>query len=174
MGGSKQTKAGPKGYRPCVGVVLFNPDGLVWVGQRADRREPAWQMPQGGIDGDESPRTAAFRELHEEVGVDSAVVLAESSAWHRYRFPPDAKRGKYLGQTQRWFALLHCGGDGSIDLDIHPSPEFSAWRWVALDEAVALIVPFKRPVYQAFAREFSDLPARVRNGEFRNCLPEAR
>ncbi|MEZ5668058.1 MAG: RNA pyrophosphohydrolase [Alphaproteobacteria bacterium] len=161
---AKGTTPRDAGYRRCVGVMLFNGRGQVWVGQRADRAEPAWQMPQGGIDKGEAPERAARRELCEEIGLEGALLLAEAPGWYTYDFPPGVGRGRHRGQKQRWFAMLHRGDDAAFDLDAHSPPEFSAWRWVGLDEAVALVVAFKRPVYRAVAAAFADLPRRIREG----------
>ncbi len=159
-------------YRRCVGIALFNLQGLVWIGQRADWDRPAWQMPQGGIDSDELPEDAARRELHEEIGLADAEILAESPDWYRYDFPSGVRRGRHRGQCQRWFAMLHHGGDDAFDLARHPPPEFSSWRWVPLGEAVALVVPFKRPVYAAVADAFASLPDAIRGGTFSKALPD--
>jgi putative (di)nucleoside polyphosphate hydrolase len=156
----------PPGYRPCVGIALFNLQGLVWVGQRAELSRPAWQMPQGGIDAGEDPVTAARRELREEIGLAGADILAEAADWYCYDFPRGISRGRHRGQSQRWFAMLHRGGDDAFDLAAHLPAEFSRWRWVPLAEAVALVVPFKRPVYQAVAEAFADLPAAIQAGQF--------
>lgn len=149
-------------YRPCVGVVLAHEDGRVFVGQRADRDDPAWQMPQGGVDDGETPREAALRELWEEVGVDTALarVEAETSGWITYDLPaeviPTRWGGKYRGQKQKWFLLRFAGQDSDIRLDLHHR-EFSEWQWVSAKDALARIVPFKRDVYARVFEEFEDL-----------------
>ena len=159
-------------YRPNVGAVLFNRDGLVFVARRADlpNAEGAaggWQLPQGGIDPDEDPRAAVLRELAEEIGTDRAEIIAEHDVWLRYDLPPElvgvALGGRYRGQMQRWFALRFTGEDGDIRLDADPHPEFDAWRWAELAELPALAVAFKRPIYAtlvvAFARFAAPGPA---------------
>lgn len=149
----------PRPYRPCVGLMLFNRTGAVFVGNRIDVPGDHWQMPQGGIDPGESPDQAAWRELREEVGTDQAEILAESKTWYPYDLPVGLSRriwkGKYRGQTQRWFAFRFLGQDDDIDLT-HHKPEFSEWRWVSLDKLPDLIVPFKRPIYERVIREFSE------------------
>ena len=143
-------------YRPCVGIMLFNQEGKVFVGKRIDQTVEGWQMPQGGIDKGETPRQAALRELKEEVGTDKADILAEMGEWVTYDLPPHlvglAFHGKYRGQKQKWFALRFTGDDGDIDLAAH-EPEFSAFRWVTLDELPGLIVPFKRETYRQVIAE---------------------
>lgn len=153
-----------KPYRPCVGIMLINPRGLAFVGQRIDVFEEAWQMPQGGIDDGESPREAALRELQEEVGTNKGKIVAELADWLAYDLPPDTAAGrwggKYRGQTQKWFALRFTGTDADIDLDAH-EPEFKAWRWMALDELPGLVVPFKRPIYERVVAEFRPVARKI-------------
>jgi putative (di)nucleoside polyphosphate hydrolase len=148
-------------YRRCVGIMLLNRKGQVFVGSRVERDfRNAWQMPQGGIDRGETPRQAALRELHEEVGTNKAEVLAEHPDWLRYDLPPELSRrtwrGKFRGQTQKWFAMRFLGEDRDIRLDAHHQ-EFEEWKWVAMAELPKLIVPFKRAVYEAVVEEFKHL-----------------
>lgn len=146
-------------YRPCVGVVLVNPAGLVFAGQRLDNNQAAWQMPQGGIDKGETPRQAALRELYEETGVtpDLVEVLAKTHHWITYDLPPELLGkvwgGKFRGQRQKWFLMRYAGRDDQIRIDT-AHPEFSAWRWIDVDELVAGIVPFKRGVYEQVVKAF--------------------
>lgn len=123
-----------------------------------------WQMPQGGIDRGESPVEAARRELAEEVGTSKALLLRESRNWITYDVPADQQpahwKGRWRGQTQKWFALAFTGRDSEIDLDAARDPhgpEFDAWKWVTSREMLELIVPFKRAVYEAVVSEFADL-----------------
>lgn len=152
-------------YRLGVGLMLFNRDGLVWVGQRLDRTVESWQMPQGGIDPGETPTTAAFRELLEETGIDRAEIIGESADWLTYDLPPELVnivwQGRYRGQKQKWFALSFLGSDQDIDINT-PHPEFGAWRWASFDELVDVIVPFKRPLYRQVTAEFAPLAAKLR------------
>jgi putative (di)nucleoside polyphosphate hydrolase len=155
-------------YRPCVGIMLINRAGLVFIGRRKDKHlvehvdaEHEWQMPQGGIDEGETPLDACLRELREETGVRSASVLAEASEWFAYDLPDDvarkAWRGKYRGQRQKWFALRFDGDDAEINIDAPDGhkAEFDAWRWERMERLPALIIPFKRPVYERVVMEFS-------------------
>ena len=152
-------------YRPNVGAVLFNRDGLVLVARRADmpNAEAAWQFPQGGIDAGEDPREAVLRELAEEIGTDRAEVIGEHDQWLTYDLPPDligvALHGRYRGQRQRWFALRFLGEDSDIRLDGDPHPEFDAWKWVRLAEVPDLAVGFKRAIYGVLAESFARFAA---------------
>ena len=152
-----QRQFAPRGYRPGVGIVLFNREGRVFVGRRVDLEHEAWQMPQGGIDPGESPREAALREVREELGTDKVEIVAEAPDLLRYDLPAHLVGatwgGEWRGQSQRWFAMRFLGEDG--DIDVHTDhPEFSDWRWVALEDLPALIVAFKRDVYQQIAETF--------------------
>jgi putative (di)nucleoside polyphosphate hydrolase len=142
-------------YRPCVGIMLLNREGKVFVGKRIDQTVEGWQMPQGGIDKGETPRQAALRELKEEVGTDKAEILGEMEDWLTYDLPAHlvgvAFNGKFRGQRQKWFALRFTGKDADIDLTSH-EPEFSEWKWLALDVLPDMIVPFKRGTYAAVVR----------------------
>jgi putative (di)nucleoside polyphosphate hydrolase len=149
-------------YRLNVGAALFNREGLVFVGRRADLPASigdAWQMPQGGIDAGEDPRAAVLRELAEEIGTARAEILGEHEEWFEYDLPAElvgrAFGGRFRGQRQRWFALRFLGDDADIRLDADAHPEFSAWRWVRLAEAPALTVPFKRAIYERIAADFA-------------------
>jgi len=151
-------------YRRNVGAVLFSRAGKVLVGRRANlpAAEAAafgWQLPQGGIDEDEDPKTAIFRELSEEIGTGNAEILAEHSDWLTYDLPEELMRksfkGRFRGQRQKWFALRFLGEDSEIRLDADPHPEFDAWRWVEISELPGLAVPFKRPIYEMLARDFA-------------------
>ena len=151
----------PKLFRPNVGLALFHRDGPVLLGKRVGTQGPyQWQMPQGGVDRGEKPRDAAYRELEEEVGVTPTHVdlLEETEDWLYYEFPTELRakmkqRGRYLGQRQKWFAFRFKGRDADVRLDAH-SPEFSDWRWAALESAPALVIPFKRATYEEVARRF--------------------
>lgn len=153
-------------YRPNVGAVLFNREGLILVARRADMPNAegapgGWQLPQGGMDEGEDPRMAVLRELAEEIGTDRAEIIAEHPDWFTYDLPREligiALGGRYRGQRQKWFALRFTGVDADIRLDLDPHPEFDAWRWVPLAELPALAVPFKLAIYEALARDFAGL-----------------
>ncbi len=161
-------------YRPCVGIMLIAPSGRVFVGRRRSEAGPehvdgelAWQMPQGGIDDGEDPLAAALRELHEETNVSpgSVTLLGEIPGWLAYDLPPavlkQAWKGRYRGQTQKWFAFGLVGAEDEIDVlspggGLHKS-EFDAWRWEPMAGLPDLIVPFKQPVYEAVVAAFAGL-----------------
>ena len=156
-------------YRPCVGTVVFNRRGLVFVGRRIDGPEHTdeshvWQLPQGGVDPGEEPWPAALRELYEETNIRSVAKLGEIDQWLTYDIPRElatlAWKGRYRGQRQKWFALRFVGDDSEIDV-VNPAgghePEFLTWRWEPLANVPGLVVPFKRAVYARVAAEFAHL-----------------
>lgn len=146
-------------YRPCVGVMLVNADGAVFVGQRLDNDAPAWQMPQGGIDEGETPLEAALRELGEETGLpeDAVTVEAETEDWVTYDLPhelvPRIWKGRFRGQKQKWVLMRFTGSDDQVNIATE-HPEFSKWCWLPASDLVANIVPFKREVYEQVLTEF--------------------
>ncbi|MFP4273848.1 MAG: RNA pyrophosphohydrolase [Paracoccaceae bacterium] len=148
-------------YRPCVGVMLANGRGEIFVGQRIDTDIAAWQMPQGGIDPGETPRDAALRELWEETGVPAELVTveAETPGWVTYDLPADLVprvwKGRYRGQKQKWFLLRFHGEDAQIRIETD-HPEFSEWRWIDPALLPGVIVPFKRAVYEEVLGVFHD------------------
>jgi putative (di)nucleoside polyphosphate hydrolase len=139
-----------------VGIMLVNHDGHVFVGQRRDVLEEAWQMPQGGIDPGETPHAAALRELREEIGTNNADVIVMTRDWLSYELPPellDRMRPRWRGQTQQWFLMRFRGTDDEIDVATE-HPEFSAWKWVPVEHLANQIVPFKRELYRRVLKEF--------------------
>ena len=158
-------------YRACVGVMVLNAAGLVWVGRRIVEADTElagstylWQMPQGGIDDGEDPLTAAKRELYEETGMRSVELVAEASGWINYDLPRElvgiALKGRYRGQTQKWFAFRFTGDENEIAVNPPPGghkAEFDQWAWKPMRQLPDLIVPFKRSVYEAVVAEFAHL-----------------
>ncbi len=167
----KNIRAEDLPYRPCVGVMILNKDGLVWAGRRIaegnteyDGSPQLWQMPQGGIDKGEEPLEAAYRELYEETGMKTVSLLAEAPDWVNYDLPEHligiGLKGKFRGQTQRWFAFRFEGDENEIAINPPPgghAPEFDAWDWLPMEKLPELIVPFKRAVYEEVVAAFRSL-----------------
>lgn len=146
-------------YRPCVGVVLVNGEGRIFVGERVDT-PGAWQMPQGGIDAGETPEAAALRELEEETGVPGTLVSIEgvTDDWLTYDLPGELLgkvwKGRYRGQKQLWYLLRFHGADEAIEI-AQKHQEFARWEWCDAEALVARIVPFKREIYRAVVAQFA-------------------
>ncbi|MGL9726326.1 MAG: RNA pyrophosphohydrolase [Wolbachia sp.] len=145
------------GYRPCVGIMLFNKQRHIFVGKRFDR-DSYWQMPQGGIDDGEELEQAALRELLEEVGTDKVEVIAKNKEWIYYNLPgeviPICWNGKYSGQKQRWFLMKFYGEDKDININYTDHPEFKEWRWQSVDSLVDNVISFKKEIYKTVIEEF--------------------
>lgn len=149
----------PDGYRPNVGIVLMKPDGRLFWARRVNR--DGWQFPQGGMNSDETPLEAMYRELREETGLlpEHVDVLGATPGWLRYRLPPRAIRRHdrlvCIGQKQVWFLLKLTGDESALRLDLTDKPEFDHWRWVDFWYPVEHVVTFKREVYWSALRHLA-------------------
>ena len=148
-------------YRKCVGMMIINENKEILVGKRLDHPSGFWQMPQGGIDKDENPKEAVWREMMEEIGTNNAELIKVSNQWLKYKIPKETLQTlpwgkKYVGQQQKWFAFKFVGKNSEINVGTE-NPEFSEWKWANMDSLVNQIVPFKREVYSVVLKEFSDL-----------------
>ena len=146
-------------YRPGVGVMLVNPEGRVFVGQRLDSTLEAWQMPQGGVDEGEDTLEAAYRELEEETGITRQLVEIIGCAEKEllYDLPEDLIgklwKGRYRGQRQTWYLARFLGHDAEVNIATE-QPEFRAWKWADPAELPAMIVPFKKKLYEDVLQAF--------------------
>jgi putative (di)nucleoside polyphosphate hydrolase len=151
--------AKPREYRLGVGVMLLNERRHVLLCRRVDVPGGAWQMPQGGVDRGENLRTAALRELKEEIGTDNATVLAESREWLQYDLPAELLKktwgGRYAGQRQKWLLMRFEGRDDDIDL-VSRHAEFDGWIWVRPTDVPDVVVAFKQEVYRRVLAEFAE------------------
>ena len=152
-------------YRQGVGLMILNFQGKALVGQRCDTKNlvtdggSAWQMPQGGIDSNETPWQAALREMKEEIGTVNVRLIASSRGWLTYDFPEPLRStlwgGRFYGQTQKWFLLEFLGNDGEINIHTR-HPEFVSWQWIAVQELPNMIVSFKHDLYLKVLEEFKE------------------
>ena len=148
-------------YRKCVGMMILNSNKEILVGRRLDHPSGYWQMPQGGIDDNENPKEAVWREMLEEIGTNKAELIKISNQWINYDIPSETLKtlpwgDKYIGQTQKWFAFLFLGEDNDINVGTD-NPEFSEWKWTRMNSIIDSIVPFKRIVYKKILEEFKDI-----------------
>ncbi len=148
-------------YRKCVGMMIINAERKILVGKRLDHPSGYWQMPQGGIDENENPEEAVWREMKEEIGSDNAKIIKQSEKWLNYKIPSETLStlpwgNIYIGQTQKWFAFKFMGNDNEINVGTK-NPEFSEWKWSEHNLLVENIVPFKRDVYKEILKEFKEL-----------------
>lgn len=147
-----------KSYRLGVGIMLISSNSMVFVGKRKDDLTDTWQMPQGGLDEGEDYKSAAIRELREEIGTDNVEIIAESEKWYSYDIPVGVAaklwQGKYIGQKQKWFLMRFLGEDTEINIKTE-HPEFINWKWIEPRLLPSVIVDFKRSIYEKLVDEFS-------------------
>ena len=146
-------------YRQCVAMVLFNKGGEVLVAERNDMTNPAWQLPQGGIEQWETIEDTALRELEEDIGTAAFTIISIADEEIAYDWPKHFNgqlRTKWIGQRVTLVALKFTGRDSEINLNTS-KPEFRAWKWVCLEDIPGLIVPFKRPIYDYAVCQFTHI-----------------
>ena len=148
-------------YRSCVGMMILNDTNKILVGRRLDHPSGFWQMPQGGIDDDEKPEEAVWREMMEEIGTNNAKLIKSTNQWYKYEIPKETLKTlpwgeKYIGQKQKWFAFRFTGKEEDINVNTN-NPEFSEWKWILHNSLVDNIVPFKRKLYKNVLSEFENL-----------------
>ena len=149
------------GFRSNIAMIVSNGCGKVLWAKRIGQN--SWQFPQGGIDGDEAPKDALFRELKEEIGLDQkdVEILKQSSQWFKYKIPPNLQRKRSkpvcIGQKQKWFYLKLVSDESNIKLDLTSNPEFDEWQWVNYWYPITAVISFKKKVYQQALREFAKL-----------------
>lgn len=138
--------------------MVLNSDNKVFVGKRLDSKGDIWQMPQGGIDGDETPLEAAYRELLEETSISSVDLISESTKWFFYDVPEflvgKLWGGRFRGQKQKWVLFRFTGDETEINISTNHA-EFEEWKWVSVEELPELVVSFKKKLYQSIVKEFS-------------------
>ena len=148
-------------YRRNVGIMILNEKNEILVGKRLDHPSGFWQMPQGGIDDNENPEEAVWREMKEEIGTNNAELIKMSSQWVNYEIPQDTLDKlpwgeKYVGQTQKWFVFRFTGQDSNINIGTE-NPEFDEWKWAKYESLVDNIVPFKKEIYKKVIEEFKNI-----------------
>lgn len=147
-----------EGYRANVGIILTNQRGQLFWAKRY--HQEAWQFPQGGIQSDETPQQALFRELKEEIGLlpEHVCLLTETRYWLRYQLPSKLRKQRgdkaFVGQKQKWFFLRLVADESMIKLDNQNTPEFDAWQWVSYWYPLRYVIRFKRHVYRTVLQEF--------------------
>ena len=150
-----------KKYRLCVGMMILNQNNEILVGRRLDHPSGYWQMPQGGIDQNEIPEEAVWREMMEEIGTNNADLIHTSSKWLNYEIPKDTLKTlpwgeRYVGQTQKWFVFRFTGKNTDINVGTE-TPEFSEWKWTNQNTLTNHAVPFKRNLYEKVLQEFKKI-----------------
>ena len=146
-------------YRLGIGIMMINQNGQVFIAERI-KPKGAWQMPQGGIDKNESPKKALYRESMEEIGTNNFSIITESKNWYQYDFPLIYQNkwfnGKYRGQKQKWFLLKFLGNDNEININFC-TPEFVDWKWIDINKLESIIVDFKKSMYKKISDEFKKI-----------------
>jgi putative (di)nucleoside polyphosphate hydrolase len=150
-----------RGYRLNVGIILCNDEGRLFWARRVGM--DSWQFPQGGINSNETPEDAMYRELWEETGLEMAHVqlIGRTRYWLRYNLPDRYIRRKSvplcIGQKQIWFILRLICHESNVRFDCGEKQEFDNWRWVDYWEPMKDVVYFKRKVYRRAMKELGEM-----------------
>ncbi len=146
--------------RSGVGIILLNKDNKIFVAKRIDNPKNFWQMPQGGVDEGENDLEAAYRELYEETSIKKVELIQEIDGSFTYELPDRLLgiiwKGKFKGQTQKWFLMKYLGNDNEINLKTN-NPEFLEWKWVNIDEITEIVVDFKLHVYRELKEKVKNI-----------------
>ncbi len=148
-----------EGFRHGVGIILVNDKRQLFLAKRIGK--PAWQFPQGGMQENETPEEAMYRELKEEVGLQpqDVKIIASTKRWLRYRLPKrlvrQNSRPLCIGQKQKWFLLRFVSQDDQVNLAVTDTPEFDSWAWVSYWYPLTQVVSFKKRVYSLAMKEFA-------------------
>ena len=139
-----------------VGVIVLNNENKIFVGKRKDNPVDKWQMPQGGVNKNESFLAAMKRELNEETSIKNIKIIKELDGWFEYELPKNLLgiiwKGRFRGQKQKWYVVRFTGEESEINLKTK-HPEFIEWKWVEMDELPKIIVDFKKDVYEKLLLE---------------------
>lgn len=146
-------------YRKGVGAMIFNKEKRVFMAQRIIGAKSLLQMPQGGLENNETPEEGIIREVKEEIGTTKITLIRKSNKEYSYKFPKGLKNkaynGQYVGQSQTWFLFFFYGDDKDINLCLQ-DPEFVAWQWVHVDDIVKSTIRFKKSLYSDLRQEFKN------------------
>ena len=139
-----------------VGIVVLNKNNKIFVAKRIDNPKDFWQMPQGGVDQNESYLDAAYRELYEETNIKEIELIKEVEEFTTYELPDHLLgiiwKGKFKGQKQKWFIMRFVGNEDEINIKTK-KPEFLDWKWIDVNEITKKVVDFKYEVYKKVKNE---------------------
>ena len=146
------------GFRENIGIIIANDKNKLFWAKRIGQN--AWQFPQGGINEQEDPEEALFRELFEEVGLhpQDVRILGSTKNWLKYRLPKRLvkdEHSSFVGQKQKWFLLRLEAPIEAIGFQKTSKPEFDDYLWVTYWFPLRQVVPFKYEVYRRALKELA-------------------